>query len=1126
MVDEIGDVLVVEALFERAVELKNAEQIKALLEKECPNGAVRKKVMAMLDAQPDMGEFLTHTTRSTDLILNGTEIGPYKIREQIGEGGMGVVYVAEQEHPVRRKVALKVIKPGMDTKEVIARFEAERQALAVMDHPNIARVLEAGVTDERPYFVMELVRGIPIVEYCDRMKLSNAARLLLFRDVCHAVQHAHQKGIIHRDLKPSNILVTQIDGKPIPKVIDFGLAKATNGNRISDKTVYTGFMKLMGTPAYMSPEQVGVSGVDVDTRSDVYSLGAVLYELLTGRTPLDSNSLTSLPYDEVCRQIREVEVAKPSDHISTIRNAELSTIAEARSIDPVQLRSQLRGDLDWVLLKALDKDRNRRYESASALSQDIDNYLSNEPVSAVAPSPWYILRKYAQRHKVVIATFGLIWLTLTSATVFSLSAAYKAYQSGQVAMAKQRETDKANAELASAFEREQLTNYGYVLTMSLESLRRKQFRRTRELLASCPKKFRGWEWEHLWLRTEINEPEVLIEQSVPQNDIVTIPNRNRIVTATTQGVSVWNASNGELVEVLLDGDSASCLATSTCGRFIAAGLHSGRIIAWDAWSLEEHGSWEQGDPVVSIAISRDGDCVITGDKFGAVVKWIPQQDTPSHQTSVHPGLKPITSLSLTADDKHVLVGSWAQQVYVCNLEDLTLNTDRQLSAEGQDAEFIEASRDGRLWAAAGCLDHEHTTLFFWDSASQALKNRLKVTGHASAFHFSHDGGMFAVRGDTVQVYRTDGFELLSESADSVRCLRFGENGELFFGCDDGKLRRWNPTPRSSVMRWRHSTAALRDIAFSSSGSTVATGGKDGLVKLWDASTGREISNGRWPAATGAWSLALQFLQNDKTLLVGGRRDLLFYDVDSGELRNSIHGLAPWWVDISPDHQHIAAGGLFRGDKSLYLVDSQTQEVLRQAVNPHNSAIEGIAFSPSMSQPRVVTYGADGSLILWDSVELKQLCKRQASGQLDSNRPKNRNDRCVAFSPDGLLVACGRRDGTVELWKIEGDELTKHTQLSRHADGVSCLAFSPDQTRIYSGSRDGTIMVWTIDGKRLLTLITTPGGESIWNLEVSPDGKTLAAVDGAGYVTLWECERRSDEVYRRRALQKYVQSSNF
>ena len=339
----------------------------------------------------------------------GQTLGRYKLLERVGEDGYGVVYVAEQTEPVRRRVALKVIKLGMDTKQVVARFEAERQALALMDHPNIAKVLDAGTTDQgRPYFVMELVRGIKITDYCDQEKLSTKDRLDLFIKVCHAIQHAHQKGIIHRDIKPSNILVTLHDGVPIPKVIDFGIAKATEG-RLTDATIYTQLHQFIGAPAYMSPEQAEMSGLDIDTRSDIYSLGVLLYELLTGKTPFDGKELVSMGIDAMRKTIREQEPARPSTWLATLQGEDLTATAKQRSVETSKLVQQLKGDLDWIVMKCLEKDRNRRYDTANGVAADIKRYLANELVVARPPSPFYRLQKMLRRNKVAsLATVGIV----------------------------------------------------------------------------------------------------------------------------------------------------------------------------------------------------------------------------------------------------------------------------------------------------------------------------------------------------------------------------------------------------------------------------------------------------------------------------------------------------------------------------------------------------------------------------------------------------------------------------------------------------------------------------------------------------------------------------------------------
>jgi serine/threonine protein kinase/tetratricopeptide (TPR) repeat protein len=343
----------------------------------------------------------------------GTRIGPYKLLQQIGEGGMGVIFMAEQEKPVHRKVALKIIKPGMDSRQVIARFEAERQALALMDHPNIAKVLDAGTTGSgRPYFVMELVKGVPITEYCDQHRLTPRERLELFVPVCQAVQHAHQKGVIHRDLKPSNVLIALYDGRPVPKVIDFGVAKAT-GPKLTERTLFTHFGSIVGTFEYMSPEQAELNQLDIDTRSDIYSLGVLLYELLTGTTPLERRRVKESALWDVLRIIREEEPARPSTRLST--TADLPAIAASRGLEPKKLSGALRGDLDWIVMKALEKDRNRRYETANSLAMDLRRYLNDEPVLASPPSSWYRFGKFARRNRAAVMVAVVMTLALVSA---------------------------------------------------------------------------------------------------------------------------------------------------------------------------------------------------------------------------------------------------------------------------------------------------------------------------------------------------------------------------------------------------------------------------------------------------------------------------------------------------------------------------------------------------------------------------------------------------------------------------------------------------------------------------------------------------------------------------------------
>jgi serine/threonine protein kinase/Flp pilus assembly protein TadD len=424
-----------EEIFHHALARRSADERAAYLEQACSGDPeLRASVEALLRANVGASGFLDspglpfplrrsalgHRAGDEQAIDTvdeplterpGTVIGPYKLLEQIGEGGFGVVFMAEQQQPIRRKVALKILKPGMDTRQVIARFEVERQALALMDHPNIAKVLDGGATaGGRPYFVMDLVKGIPITEFCDQNQIPVRKRLELFLSVCQAVQHAHQKGIIHRDIKPSNVLVMSNDGTPLVKVIDFGVAKAM-GQELTDKTLFTGFAQMIGTPLYMSPEQAGQSSLDVDTRSDIYSLGVLLYELLTGTTPFDKERLQTAGYDEIRRIIREEEPPKPSTRISTQGQASTAISAQRKS-DPKALSQLCRRELDWIVMRALEKDRNRRYESASAFAADVQRYLHDEPVQACPPSARYLFWKFARRKKRALAMAACVSLAL------------------------------------------------------------------------------------------------------------------------------------------------------------------------------------------------------------------------------------------------------------------------------------------------------------------------------------------------------------------------------------------------------------------------------------------------------------------------------------------------------------------------------------------------------------------------------------------------------------------------------------------------------------------------------------------------------------------------------------------
>jgi serine/threonine protein kinase/tetratricopeptide (TPR) repeat protein len=445
------------SIFLEAIDRHAPEQWPAFLEHACGgDGALRAEVEKLLRAQVEIGSFhgqsrvpAAVTTDQPIQEIPGTIIGPYKLLEPIGEGGMGAVWMVQQTEPVKRVVALKLIKAGMDSRQVIARFETERQALALMDHPNIAHVLDAGTTSAgRPYFVMDLVKGVPITRHCDEHRLTPRQRLELFVPVCQAIQHAHQKGIIHRDLKPSNVLIALYDGKPVPKVIDFGVAKAT-GQSLTDKTLVTGFGNIVGTLEYMSPEQAEINQLDIDTRSDIYSLGVVLYELLTGSPPFTRKELEKAGMLEMLRVIREQEPSKPSTKLSTAEG--LPTLAANRGTEPAKLTKLLRGELDWIVMKALEKDRCRRYETANGFAMDVQRYLADEAVLACPPSMGYRLRKFVRRNRPQVIAAAAVLVTLPVGMAGTTYGLVRAEHRRQEAMAGKKKAENAEMEALAAY---------------------------------------------------------------------------------------------------------------------------------------------------------------------------------------------------------------------------------------------------------------------------------------------------------------------------------------------------------------------------------------------------------------------------------------------------------------------------------------------------------------------------------------------------------------------------------------------------------------------------------------------------------------------------------------------------
>ena len=631
--------------------LEAHDRSRGILEgREAPWPGALGATVDAADGPPERRDYADFTARAGAILA-----GKYKLVEEIGEGGMGSVFMAQQTEPVKRAVAIKVIKAGMDSRAVLARFEAERQALAMMDHPNIAKVLDAGATDAgRPFFVMELVKGTPITRYCDEHKLTPRQRLELFVPVCQAIQHAHQKGIIHRDLKPTNGLVAMYDDRATPKVIDFGVAKAV-GQSLTEKTLMTGYGALVGTPEYMSPEQATLNNLDIDTRSDVYSLGVLLYELLTGSTPLDKKSLEKAALLELLRIVREVEAPRPSTKLSAVDT--LPNVAANRGTEPAKLPKLMKGELDWLVMKALEKDRARRYETASALSRDIQRYLANEMVEARPPSVGYRASKFIRRHKGQMMAASLVLLALVCGIVGTTLGLFEARR--QETIAREETAEKERAMLAEADrvkERDaalklkalalaeqkqtaaelQRSLYFSRIHLAHREIAANNIGKARDLLDRCPPELRDWEWRYL---KRLAHTELLdLQHPAEVWSVAFSPDGQRLVsscsaTNAASEVKLWDATSGEQLSTLSrHAKPVICTAISPDGKYLASASIDKVVRITDVSTGKELKSWSLPAIAVQIAFTPNGKSLATALSYpdGRLMLWNPAtgQETP------------------------------------------------------------------------------------------------------------------------------------------------------------------------------------------------------------------------------------------------------------------------------------------------------------------------------------------------------------------------------------------------------------------------------------------------------------------------------------------------------------------
>jgi WD40 repeat protein len=1087
----------------------------------------------------------------------GSHIGPYKLLQLIGEGGFGSVFLAEQARPVQRRVALKIIKLGMDTRQVVARFEQERQALAMMDHANIAKVFDAGATSTgRPYFVMELCKGVPITDYCDRHNLSIPDRLALFVQACHAVQHAHQKGLIQRDIKPSNILVSEEEGHRIAKVIDFGIAKAT-ASKLTEKTVFTQREQMIGTPAYMSPEQADGS-FDIDTRTDVYALGVLLYELLTGSTPVDMKALREAGFDEIRRVIREVEPPVPSSRVSRGSDTLLVTAAK-RQIEARKLSVMLRGDLDWIVMRALEKERTRRYDTAKGIALDIGRHLAGQPVVAAPPGAGYRISKFVRRNRAIVSAGALVaGALLVSLAVFVWQAMEVREQRDKAVIAQKSEAilritaEKERTTARTAADKAERAAYQAQIVSASMAIEDHRSDAARALLAAASPRLRGWEYRHLVSLNEYALPSPFpVDWLV--SDVVPSANSRRVVVrrSAAGGPFQWVVLDGDLSNPLLvvpDTSSPSFSLSPDGTRAVWTPFNdiAGRpAVLWDI---------ESKSVLATIPLEHDPDSNLT-----LVVTWTPTGDRfmISHPSGyqIHDGRTGSRLASdqaqgymyFTGDPRWALFQSYHRDNGFKD-RDLRLLDARSLKPVGEIFHFDlpvtqYAFRPSRLV----CGLEDGTCLFLEIDDRGVARERSRINAGISnldAMAWSATGDLLAIGSKTsghVRVWDAASGVLRCEldgPESGVQSQWFMPDSDDLCVCDmTGHPRVLPLHPGDHGVLTAHKSYVYPAVV-SKDGGMLLTGGWDGFaglpggLKLWDARTGTLVSEYGKP---GEIFVSADLTPDQRYAVVAIKT------IPETNFRTEVIDLVTGAIQTAfrpPATQSAPAGVVALRDGrrvlstyvsgEVYVWDLMTGKVLWSPKRqPHGepwmlsgaaASPDGhlIAFADHQTGIRLVNADDYSNVRCWDahtdtiwatsfSADGKWLLSAsddQTVGVWDvaTGSPiaclKGHGTKvlCVAMSPDGTRIATGGRDGIVNLWDTTHFENV--AQLRGHTDYIFCLAWSPDGQQLFSTSGDSTVRMWDTRTLAEQVAATRDRSEALPRLESLIAQTQIGAVDNS------------------------------